>query len=135
MIHAALDHLLAALVGVVLAVGLMNAARRWVLEEQRVYAVGLLAAALVYGVAAAMRAPAMLPAEWLGVALFGAFAFVGLHRRAILAAGWALHVAWDLAFPAHHSGLVVPTWYPWPCVGFDLAIAGYAGRGRRKEQG
>lgn len=131
MIYTALEHFLAALIGLVLAVGLIIAARRWALREERVYAAGLLVAALVYGAAAALREPGMLPVEWLGVALFGAIAFVGLHRRTVLAAGWVLHVGWDLAFPAHHTGALVPEWYPWICVGFDLAIAGYVGGGRR----
>lgn len=122
--------LVAIVAGVLLALAVVASARRWALREDRVYAVGLLVAALVYGAAAALWAPAMLAAEWLGVALFGAFAFVGLHRRAILAAGWALHVGWDLVFPAHHSGNLVPTWYPVLCVGFDLAIAAYILRGR-----
>lgn len=111
--------------GALLALVVVALARRRVLRQDRVYAVGLLVAALVYGAAAAFREPDMLPVEWLGVALFGAIAFVGLHRRALLAAGWALHVGWDLAFPQHHTGQLVPTWYPMLCVGFDLALAAY----------
>lgn len=118
-------NLLVIVAGVLLALVLIASARRWALREERVYAVGLLIAALVYGASAALRAPVLLPVEWLGVALFGAIAFVGLHRRALLGIGWALHVAWDLALPAHLSGAVVPTWYPLLCVGFDLALAAY----------
>lgn len=129
----ALHDALAIIVGVLLALMLVAAARRWALREERVYAIGLLVAALVYGVASAAQAPGLLPVEWLGVAIFGAIAFVGFHRRAVLAMGWALHVAWDLVIPAHHSGVVVPDWYPVLCVGFDLALAAYllqSGRGR-----
>lgn len=122
--------LMGILSGAALAGALVVAARRWALNELRVYAVGLLVAALVYGVAAALRQPSMLPVEWLGVALFGAFAFVSLHRSTVLAAGWALHVAWDLSFPSHHSGALVPYWYPWLCVGFDLSLAVYILRSR-----
>lgn len=120
-----LHDLLAIVAGVLLALVVVASARRWVFRESRVYAVGLLVAALVYATSAGLRAPGMLPIEWLGVALFGAIAFVGLHRRVLLAIGWALHVTWDLLIPGHHAGVLVPAWYPMLCVGFDLALAAY----------
>lgn len=128
-------HLSAIVAGVLLAMGLVAVARRWAERELRVYATGLLVAALVYGIAAVIRSSGMLPVEWLGVALFAVLAFAGLDRHRLLAAGWAFHVAWDLAFPVHHTGELVPTWYPWLCVGFDLALAAYVASARTKAQG
>lgn len=121
---------MAAFAGIALALVLVLAARRWAEREMWVYAIGLLVAALIYAAAAAMKAPELLPREWLGVAFFGAVAFVGLYRPSLLAAGWALHVAWDLAFPEHRSGAVVTAWYPALCTGFDLALAAYLWRRR-----
>jgi len=121
---------LAALAGIGLALILVAAARLWVERELWVYAIGLLVAALVYAAAAALHAPDLLPREWLGVAFFGAVAFVGLYRPSLLSIGWALHAAWDLAFPAHRSGALLPAWYPALCIGFDLALATYLWRKR-----
>jgi hypothetical protein len=62
-------------------------------------------------------------------------AWLGRERRAaLLAAGWAAHVPWDLLL---HLGdkpgaAYTPDWYPWMCVSFDLVIAGaIIGRPRR----
>lgn len=114
--------------GAMLAGLLVLAARRLARGELHVYAVVLLAAALVYAVNATLAGAGQPLLEWLGVPLFGVFAAAGVRRPGAQAAGWALHVAWDLAIPAHHAGQLVPAWYPVLCVGFDLALAAYLWR-------
>ena len=117
------------LAGVVLALALVFVARCRPPEgERRVYAVGLLAAAVVYVAFAAAggASAAWLGLESLGVLGFGALAWLGVRRSsALLAAGWAAHVLWDVLL--HLSGTqgaaYTPGWYPWLCVGFDLVIA------------
>lgn len=126
MINAT-HNVLMLIAGAALAGLLVMAARRLARVEPRVYAVGLVAAALVYAAGATLTGvgAGLLLVEWLGVAVFGALAAAGERRPGLLATGWTLHVAWDLAFPAHHTGELVPAWYPVLCVGFDLALAGY----------
>lgn len=90
----------------------------------------LLVAAVIY-VAFAMGA---MEREWLlielgGVALFGVFVLLGFrHSPKWLAAGWALHVLWDVPLHTATDVAFVPGWYPLLCVGFDLVIAAYAWR-------
>lgn len=89
--------------------------------------VGLLLAALAYpGMGLGARGAAALPAEWLGTALFGFFALLGVVRSPwFLAAGWALHAAWDFVLPAVADAGYVPAWYAMACVGFDALVALY----------
>lgn len=102
------------------------ARRRGPHRERRILAVALVVAALVYVVFAAARGAA---AQWLvveagGVPLFAAFAWAGLRRSPLwLAAGWALHVAWDVGLHSAVATPFVPSWYPPLCVGFDLIVA------------
>jgi hypothetical protein len=117
------------ILGAVLALALVGLARRYPPgRERRVYAVGLVIAALVYvGFGAAGGAGGRwLAVETLGVLLYGVAAWVGLRGRPwLLAAGWAAHVAWDV--PLHLSGSgsgYTPGWYPWLCVSFDLVVSG-----------
>ena len=96
--------------------------------ERRLYAVGLLVTALIYvtlGVAGGAGAR-WLALEGLGVVIYGAAAWAGFRgRRGLLAAGWAAHVAWDVALHLGGAGAeYTPPWYPWGCVSFDLVIAG-----------
>ena len=96
--------------------------------ERRIYAVGLVIAALIYvGFGAAGGASARwLALELLGVLVYGAAAWGGLRGRPwILAAGWAAHVAWDVLLHLSGAGAeYTPHWYPWLCLSFDLVIAG-----------
>ena len=117
---------LVALLGALLAVPLAIAAakrkgsRLW-------FGVGLSIAALVYVILAAVRGSSeSLWIELAGWALFSAAALVGVvWYPAVLAAGWALHVGWDLMLhPVHASGYA-PWWYPVLCVGFDFFVAGF----------
>lgn len=115
------------LLGVLAAVPFVLFARTRRLED-RVYALGLLVAALVYlGLALAARAGVgPLVGELIGVALFGAVAWLGLRRSALwLATGWAAHVGWDLLLHSLAGSGYAPAWYVRACVGFDLAVAAW----------
>ena len=85
-------------------------------------------AALIYVVfvLAASAGLGALVTELLGVAAFGAIAWLGASRAALwLAAGWAVHVGWDLLLhPLAGSGYA-PAWYVRACVGFDLVVAAW----------
>ncbi len=120
---------IALLLGTVLALAFVGLAHRYPPgRERRVYAVGLVIAALIYvgfGVAGGAGV-SWLVLETLGVLLYGAAAWGGLRGQPwILAAGWAAHVAWDALLHLGGAGSeYTPTWYPWLCVSFDLVVAG-----------
>ena len=121
--------MLALLIGALLALALVRLARtRLPGGERRVYAAGLVAAALLYIAfgAAGGAGARWLALEGLGVLVYGAAAWAGLRGRpSLLALGWAAHVAWDV--PLHLSGggaEYTPHWYPWLCVSFDLVVSG-----------
>ncbi len=120
---------IALLLGTVLSLGLVRLARTFPPKrERRVYAVGLVIAALVYvGFGAAGGAGAQwLALETLGLLLYGAAAWAGLRGRTwLLAAGWAAHIGWDVLLHLSGAGSeYTPHWYPWLCVSFDLVMAG-----------
>ena len=117
---------LAAAAGVALAVPYVRYARR------THFAAGLVIAALVYVVFAIARGTTgSLLIELGGVVLFTAIAFLGIRHSALwLAAGWAVHVGWDLLLHPVDASSYAPWWYPPLCLGFDLAVA--AGIVRRK---
>jgi hypothetical protein len=122
---------IALILGAALALALVGLARRYPPgREMRVYAVGLVVAALVYvGFGAAGGAGAgWLALEIFGVPLYGAAAWAGLRgRHWLLALGWAAHVAWDVLLHLSGTGAeYTPRWYPWLCVSFDLIMAGAA---------
>ncbi len=105
-------------------------------DERRVYAWGLLLAALIYvGVSLAGGAgTGALVAEFIGVALFGSVAWLGLRRSALwLAAGWAAHVGWDLLLHPLVGAGYAPGWYVRACIGFDLALAAWIALGPSRE--
>jgi hypothetical protein len=131
---------LALLAGLILSLLLARvASRKDARAERAVYAIGLLVAALLYlGFALGGGASGKwVTAEAVGVALYGIAALVGFARwPAVLAAGWAAHVGWDVLLHLDGAGAAyTPAWYPWLCVSFDLVIAGAVlaaqGRGRR----
>ncbi len=111
-----------------LALGVILLTRRLeTARAHRIYAIGLVVAAVVYvAFALAGRADARWIAfEVAGVALYGLVAWLGWRSPAVLALGWATHTIWDLALHlAGSGGAFTPDWYPWLCLGFDLAIAG-----------
>jgi hypothetical protein len=120
--------LVAFIVGAVLAIGFVALARRFPpARERRIYAVGLVFAALVYvGFGLTGEASAQwLGFEVLGVVLYGAAAWLGVRGQTwLLAFGWAAHVAWDAIFHLSGAGAeYTPDWYPWLCLSFDLLVA------------
>jgi hypothetical protein len=96
--------------------------RRWN-TQRKLMAAWLLIAALIYPALVILRgANEWLLYEFVGVVLYGLFAWMGWRVSLVaLAAGWALHVCWDVL--AH--GAYMPAWYPMVCFGFDLALAGF----------
>lgn len=128
--------------GIALAVAFAAAARAaGAQRERRLFAYGLVIAALIY-VGFAAIGGAGIGWLWLevgGLAVYGAFAWLGLRRSVyFLAAGWLLHVVWDVALhgsTAIGGSAFVPAWYPPACLGFDIAIAIVAtGRARQAAQ-
>lgn len=120
---------IALLLGAGLAFALVGLARRYPPgRERRVYAVGLVVAALIYvGFGASGGAGAQwLALETLGVLLYGAAAWGGLRGRPwLLVLAWAAHVGWDVLLHLSGAGTeYTPRWYPWLCVSFDLVMAG-----------
>jgi hypothetical protein len=88
-------------------------------------ALGLTAGTYVVSAAIA-HAGSAVPVEFLGVALFGGLGALGAWRwPALLAAGWAGHVAWDLLVADASATGYAPAWYPAFCIGADLFLAGY----------
>ena len=99
-------------------------------REPKVYAVGLVLAALVYvGFAAAGGAARRWwVLESVGLVLFSAAALLVTRRNVwALALGWAAHAAWDFLLHGPADAAFVPGWYPAVCAGFDLALALYLG--------
>ncbi len=95
--------------------------------ELRLYAVGLVVAALVYvGFVARGASLGWLALELAGLALFALVALAGLKfSHLILAAGWAAHALWDVLLHELSEAAFVPGWYPAVCAAFDLLLAGY----------
>lgn len=96
-------------------------------RELRLYAVGLVVAALVYvGFVARGASPGWLALELAGLLLFAPAALAGLKiSHLILAAGWAAHALWDVLLHGSSEAAFVPVWYPSVCAGFDLLLAAY----------
>lgn len=94
---------------------------RW---EHRAYAAALFLAAVIYArfAVSGNADPTWTAAEVTGIIAYLPFAVFGLKWPRVLAAGWMLHVAWDLA---HLGGrhAFVPEGYPEFCGTFDLVVA------------
>lgn len=115
-------------VGTVLGAALAVYARRQSApSEIRIYAGGLVVAALIYvGFALVGGAGAGWTAlESAGLLPFLGFAWLGLRRTPLwLVVGWVAHVGWDVGLHLRTGApAFVPRWYPVACVGFDLVIA------------
>lgn len=124
-------HLLEALLGGILAMGVLAVIRRGATREREWLALMLMVAALVYPLCAVGAQPlSQLGVEVTGVALFLLFALLGVRASPwFLSLGWAAHAVWDLAIPASRDASYLPAWYPMLCLGFDVVVAGYvAGR-------
>jgi hypothetical protein len=94
--------------------------------DLRLFAIGLIVAALIY-VALVIRngTSGWLALEAAGVLIFTAFAGMGLRAPGWLGAGWLAHVGWDIGLHLDRAQSVVDPWYPLGCVGFDLIVAGF----------
>ena len=113
--------------GLVLGLVFVRVAARFGARTERViYAVGLVVAAAVYPVLAAMHgADGWFPAEIVAALLFVALAALGLIRSPLwLSGGWVLHAAWDSPVHLASTGSTfVPVAYILACAGFDLVVA------------
>jgi hypothetical protein len=117
------------LIGALSCVALILGARRLGQKrEMRIYAIGLVSAALIY-VGFAVFGGASI--SWLvlelgGLVLFSFVAIVGLRINAwTLVLGWVVHAVWDVSLHKVAELEFVPKWYPIFCVGFDVLLAGY----------
>lgn len=110
--------------GLALAWAFIIYARWFGARELQVLASGLVSAALIYVIAAAVQgATDVLVIELVGAAVFGVFAALGLRKASVwLAIGWVLHVGWDLAAQFADEP-VLPLWYAIACLAFDLVVA------------
>lgn len=90
----------------------------------------VLAAALYVGFAVARSAPALAVLfELGGVALYGALAWRGLRGDLRwTAAGWMLHVLWDVGLHGPGGVAFAPLWYVWACLSFDVVVGVVLGR-------
>jgi hypothetical protein len=117
------------LLGGMLACGLLIWLARLMRPENelRLYALSLVVAALMYvGFTARGATLRWMALEVTGLVVFTSLALLGLKVSAsLLALGWALHAAWDVALHKLLDAGFVPGWYPLVCVGFDLLLAGY----------
>lgn len=116
------------LVGILAAAGFIFIARkRGVRGEIRLYAAGLIIAALIYvGFSVFSPTVSWKLFEMLGIFIYLPFAYLGVKRSvAWLGAGWVLHGVWDAGFHLSETAVFVPGWYPLACLGFDLFLGGY----------
>lgn len=99
--------------------------------EERVLAVGLTAAPLIYvGFALLGEAnQSWLIAELIGVGIYGFFAVIGLWFSTWwLVLGWLAHPVWDVGLHFAGAGTAyTPVWYAIICLSLDLSIAAYLG--------
>ena len=113
--------------GALLAAAFVVSARKR-RAERRLYALGLISAAVIYvGFALAGGAdPRWTAIELTGILPFAGLAWLGLRRSAWwLAAGWGAHAAWDVGLHlVAGTPMFVPAWYPVVCIGFDFFVAG-----------
>lgn len=117
------------LAGLLLGAGFLVFARSRYGKGAQTLALGLVVAAVVY-VGFALwygAAPHWLLLEGAGVAVYGAFAWLGLRQSVYwLAVGWALHVGWDVGLHLSGTGAAhAPEAYVWICVSFDLLVAAF----------
>ena len=128
--------LLEVIVGLILAIGFILLARRSVsfAKEKRMYAIGLVVAALIYvGFGLFSDSVGWKIIELIGMPIYAFFAWLGLKKSGwFLAVGWALHVFWDAGLHGASTPFV-PHWYIAGCLGFDLLVAAYIGVREIKE--
>jgi hypothetical protein len=96
---------------------------RW---ELAAYAAGLVIAAVLYVVFAALRhGRPQLPLELLGLVAFSTAAAFGLRAwPSMIGLAWLAHGAWDIGLHSPPRPYV-PSGYPEWCFGFDVVVALY----------
>lgn len=95
-------------------------------RELVAWALYLVAAAVIYvGFALREGGHAWMPLELGGLAGYGALAWLGLRRPRLLALGWLLHAGWDAVIHRDAPEALVPDWYRWACLGYDVVAAAY----------
>lgn len=96
-------------------------------KEHRFWGLALVIAAAIYVVFAVVGgAYDYLPMEFGGVLLYGTFTWLAVRYNLLwLAAGWGLHVGWDVWLHSGEAAAFVPTGYAEMCIGFDVALAVY----------
>jgi hypothetical protein len=82
----------------------------------------LFLAAAIY-VAFALREAGWMRLELAGLVGYTALAWYGIRRPRLLALGWLLHAGWDAILHAGAPETLVPGWYRWACLGFDVVAA------------
>ncbi len=93
-------------------------------KEKRVYALGLIAAAVIYvGFGLFSGSLGWQLTELAGLLVYSLFAFAGVRRSGwFLCGGWALHMVWDVLMHGASTDFV-PHWYRMACFGFDVLVA------------
>ncbi len=91
------------------------------------WAICLFLAAAIY-VAFALREAGWMRLELAGLVGYTALAWYGVRRPRLLALGWLLHAGWDAILHAGAPETLVPGWYRWACLGFDVVAAIYLER-------
>jgi hypothetical protein len=86
------------------------------------WAIYLFLAAAIY-VAFALREAGWMRLELAGLVVYTALAWCGVRRPRLLALGWLLHAGWDAILHADAPETLVPGWYRWACLGFDVVAA------------
>ncbi len=86
------------------------------------WAIYLFLAAAIY-VGFALREAGWMTLELAGLVGYGALAWLGVRRPRLLALGWLLHAGWDAVLHADAPETLVPSWYRWACLGFDVVAA------------
>lgn len=92
----------------------------------RVLAIGLVVVAWIYVLFSMTDFyPYWFAIEIAGVLIFSAFAVLSFKYSVwFLAAGWLIHVAWDVVLHGSGATPFVPGWYPGLCLGFDVVVGG-----------
>lgn len=122
--------LLGTLGGVVLAVYTIVTTRwlvRQAVRRELLWWAGYLALAAWIYVGFALRdgGDGWMHVELAGAAGYSALAWLGVRRPSLLALGWLLHAGWDIGVHCDAPEGLVPGWYRWACLGFDVAAALY----------
>ena len=126
-----MDYVIWLCAGMVLVAPLLGyASRKGLRDNQRIFGIGLMVAAGLYVVFAAIHGNLFwLILEMLGVAAFFMFYWLAANFSINwLSLGWFLHPAWDgIIHVAGPGAQIAPFWYAVACVSFDWAIACYLG--------